>query len=73
MEHAKLGSACDGRITVSLATPTVGSRAQARVEIEVYGARYPYKLAAEEARELGTALLRAAEQLDCFPSHAPVS
>ena len=57
------GSVCDGKVGVSLVEPTANGRGTARVELWVYGARYPYKLSAGEACKLGAALLAAADEL----------
>ena len=64
MLHKEFGSVCAGSVGVSVAMPLAGSRARPRIELKVYGARYPYKLAAEDARALAEALLKAADELE---------
>lgn len=71
MESVEIGSVCAGRVGVDLVTPDPGGRATVRVELSVWGARYPYKLAAEEARTLARLLEDAAERLTNLPPTSP--
>ena len=72
MFYKEIGSVCAGRVRVSVATPAAVSRARPRIELSVYGARYPYKLAVADARELADALQKAADDLEDSQLLAPV-
>ena len=71
MKNIAIGSVCGGRIGVTLVTPDPGGRGTARVELDVYGARYPYKLSEAEARALGDSLLAGAASLSNLPALKP--
>lgn len=59
-----LASEVSGKLWVGLVLPDEGGRGNPRVELAVYGARYPYKLDATTARRLGQALIEGADELD---------
>jgi hypothetical protein len=64
MIEKDIGSELSGKLWVGLVLPDDGGRGNPRVQLEVYGARYPYKLDAAAARRLGQALIAGADELD---------
>jgi hypothetical protein len=63
-QYTWFGEVKDGKLSVWLVERGSDGRGKPRVEMRVYGARYPYSLSAAEARELGLALIAGADGLE---------
>jgi hypothetical protein len=63
MRIKDIGGVLNGRVNVRVVTPQERGHGLARVELVVYGARYPWKLDEHEARELAASLTAGAEEL----------
>jgi hypothetical protein len=63
-QSTRLASVKHGNLSAYLVQKGSDGRGKPRIEVNAYGARYPYSLAAAEARELGIGLIQGADALE---------